>query len=109
MNTIIEKLNKLKGTKEAIRLAINNKGGTLTKTDKLSDYAPAINNLTIGGGSGSGSVDIMKPVYSEQKDPVPNTGHLEKIFFNTKLDPAQVDALIANAKLTFTSEGSMSV
>ena len=109
MNTIIEKLNKLKGTKEAIRLAINNKGGTLTKTDKLSDYAPAINNLTIGGGSGSGSVDIMKPVYSEQKDPVPNTGHLEKIFFNTKLDPAQVDALIANANLTFISDSSMPV
>ena len=109
MNTIIEKLNKLKGTKEAIRLAINNKGGTLTKTDKLSDYAPAINNLTIGGGSGSGSVDIMKPVYSEQKDPVPNTGHLEKIFFNTKLTTDQVDALIANANLNFISGGSTSV
>ena len=48
MNTIVEKLNKLNDTKEAIRIAINKKGGTLTKTDKLSDYAPTINNLTIG-------------------------------------------------------------
>ena len=106
MNTIIEKLNKLKGTKEAIRIAINNKGGTLTKTDKLSAYATAINKLTISGGNGP--VDIVKPIFVEQKDPIPNTGHLEKIFFNTKLEPNQVDALIANANLTFTSEGSIS-
>ena len=56
-----------------------------------------------GGGSGSSSVDIVKPVYTEQKNPVPNTGHLEKIFFNTKLTTDQVDALIANANLTFTN------
>ena len=57
----------------------------------------------------SGSVDIVKPIYAEQKTPVPNTGHLEKFFFNTKLDPAQVDALIANANLNFISGGSMLV
>ena len=53
-----------------------------------------------GGGSGSSSVDIVKPIYAEQKIPVPNTGHIEKIFFNTSLTTDQVDALIANANLT---------
>ena len=42
-----------------------------------------------GGGSGSSSVDIVKPIYAEQKIPVPNTGYLEKIFFNTKLTPEE--------------------
>lgn len=55
-----------------------------------------------GGGSGSSSVDIVKPIYAEQKIPVPNTGYLEKIFFDTKLTTDQVDALIRNANLNFT-------
>lgn len=45
MGTTIEKLNKLKATKEAIRTAINNKGGTLTENNKFSDYATVINNF----------------------------------------------------------------
>ena len=76
-----------------------------TKTSDLIkpyDMAEKINKI-------SGSVDIVKPIYAEQKTPVPNTGHLEKFFFNTKLDPAQVDALIANANLNFISGGSMLV
>ena len=73
-----------------------------TKTSDLIkpyDMAEKINEI-------SGSVDIVKPIYAEQKTPVPNTGHLEKIFFNTKLDPAQVDALIAGANLNFIDAGS---
>ncbi len=97
MNTTVEKLNKLRNTKEAIRIAINNKGGTLTKSNKFSDYATAIDALTTGGGS----VEFTKSVYAEQKDPVPNTGYVEKIFFNTNLTTDQVDSLIANANLTF--------
>lgn len=93
MNTTVEKLNKLRNTKEAIRVAINNKGGTLTKSNKFSDYATAIDALTTGGGS----VEFTKSVYVEQKDPVPNTGYVEKIFFNTSLTSDQVDSLIANA------------
>ena len=76
-----------------------------TKTSDLIkpyDMAEKINEI-------NGSVDIVKPIYAEQKTPVPNTGHLEKFFFNTKLDPAQVDALIANANLNFISGGSMLV
>ena len=58
-----------------------------------------------GEGSGSSSVDIVKPIYTKQKIPVPNTGYLEKIFFNTKLTPDQVDALIRNANLTLVDTG----
>ena len=75
-----------------------------TKTSDLIkpyDMAEKINEI-------SGSVDIVKPIYAEQKTPVPNTGHLEKFFFNTKLTTDQVDALIANANLTFISDGGMS-
>lgn len=58
------------------------------------------------GGSGGGSVDLLKPILTEGKAPVPNTGHLEKIFFNTKLTTDEVDSLIANANLHFIYEGS---
>lgn len=97
MNTVIEKLNKLKNTKEAIRRAINSKGGKLTKGNKFSTYATAINKLTIDDDSGDGPVNILKPIYEEKKDPVPNTGYLKSIFFNTKLTPDQVETLITNA------------
>ena len=50
MGTTADKLNKVLQTKEAIRTAINNKGGTLTETDKFSDYATAIDNIQSGGG-----------------------------------------------------------
>ena len=50
MGTTADKLNKIIETKEAIRTAINNKGGTLTTSDKFSDYATAINNIQSGGG-----------------------------------------------------------
>ena len=106
--SVIDKLNNIINCKDAIRAAINNKGGVLTESSKLRDYATAIDNLSAGGGSGISSVDIVKPIYAEQKTPVPNTGHLEKFFFNTKLDPAQVDALIANANLTFVTQSSIS-
>ena len=106
MNTVIEKLNKLKSTKEAIRRAINSKGGKLTKGNKFSTYATAINKLTVDDDSGDGPVNILKPIYEEKKDPVPNTGYLKSIFFNTKLTPDQVDSLITNANLNFIDNGN---
>ena len=111
MNTVIEKLNKLKSTKEAIRRAINSKGGKLTKNNKFSTYATAINKLTVDDDSGDGPVNILKPIYEEKKDPVPNTGYLKSIFFNTKLTPDQVDSLITNANLNFIDidDGNMSM
>ena len=105
MNTVIEKLNKLKSTKEAIRRAINSKGGKLTKGNKFSTYATAINKLTVDDDSGDGPVNILKPIYEEKKDPVPNTGYLKSIFFNTKLTPDQVETLITNANLNLIDIG----
>ena len=97
MGTTVEKLTKVLETKESIRNAINSKGGTLTESNKFSEYATAINNLTSGGGS----VELLKKVYVKGKGPVPNTGHLDKIFFNTKLTTDEVDSIIANANLHF--------
>ena len=51
MGTTADKLNKVLQTKEAIRTAINNKGGTLTETDKFSDYATAIDNIQSGSAN----------------------------------------------------------
>ena len=48
MGTTADKLNKVLQTKEAIRTAINNKGGILTTSDKFSDYATAIDNIQSG-------------------------------------------------------------
>lgn len=50
MGTTAQKLNKIIETKEAIRTAINNKGGTLTTTDTFASYPTAIDNLPSGGG-----------------------------------------------------------
>ena len=58
-----------------------------------------------GGGSGGGSVNLLKPIITEGKTPVPNTGYLDKVFFNTKLTTNEVDALIANANLPFIDAG----
>ena len=60
MGTTIEKLNKLKTTKETIRTAINNKGGTLTTSDKFSDYATAIDNIQSGGNTLKALLDTTK-------------------------------------------------
>lgn len=49
--SLIDKLNNIINCKNAIRDAINNKGGVLTESSKLKDYATAIDNLTAGGGS----------------------------------------------------------
>lgn len=51
MGTTAQKLNKILETKEAIRTAINNKGGTLTTTDTFASYPSAIDNLPSGGGN----------------------------------------------------------
>ena len=50
MGTTVEKLNKVLETKEAIRTAINSKGGILTETDTFASYPNAIDSLPSGGG-----------------------------------------------------------
>ena len=62
MATTAQKLNKILETKEAIRMAINNKGGTLTTTDTFASYPSAIDSLPSGGG------DPLKEYLDETKD-----------------------------------------
>ena len=54
--SVIDKLNNIINCKNAIKAAINNKGGTLTESSKLRDYATAIDNLTGGGGENCGGL-----------------------------------------------------
>lgn len=74
-------------------------GGVEKPRMDLGAHLEYIESLLERGGGGS--VDLVKPVFTEQKAPVPNTGHLTKVFFNRELKPEQVDSLIANANLTF--------
>ena len=62
MGTTAQKLNKILETKEAIRTAINNKGGTLTTTDTFASYPSAIDNLPSGEGN------PLKEYLDETKD-----------------------------------------
>ena len=61
MGTTAQKLNKILETKEAIRTAINNKGGTLTTTDTFASYPSAIDSLPSGGN------DWLKEYLDETK------------------------------------------
>ena len=51
MGTTADKLNKVLQTKEAIRTAINNKGGALTETDTFASYVTAIDNIQSGSAN----------------------------------------------------------
>ena len=62
MGTTAQKLNKILETKEAIRTAINNKGGTLTTTDTFASYPSAIDSLP-SGGSLKTLLDATKSTY----------------------------------------------
>ena len=64
MGTTAQKLNKILETKEAIRTAINNKGGTLTTTDTFASYPSAIDNLPSGG------TDWLKEFLDETKSAI---------------------------------------
>ena len=64
MGTTAQKLNKILETKEAIRTAINNKGGTLTTTDTFASYPSAIDSLPSGGGGSlKALLDATKSCY----------------------------------------------
>ena len=62
MGTTAQKLSKILETKEAIRTAINNKGGTLTTTDTFASYPSAIDSLPSGGN------DWLKEFLDETKN-----------------------------------------
>ena len=60
MGTTAQKLNKILETTEAIRTAINNKGGTLTTTDTFASYPSAIDSLPSGGSTLKTLLDATK-------------------------------------------------
>ena len=72
-------------------------GGAEKPRMDLGAHLEYIESLLERGGGGS--VDLVKPVLRIQKGPVPNTGYLEKFFFNRELKPEQVDSLLTNANL----------
>lgn len=63
MGTTAQKLNKILETKEAIRTAINNKGGTLTTTDTFASYPSAIDSLPSGESTLKTLLDATKSTY----------------------------------------------
>lgn len=63
MGTTAQKLNKILETKEAIRTAINNKGGTLTTTDTFASYPSAIDSLPSGGSTLKTLLDATKSCF----------------------------------------------
>ena len=82
MGTTADKLNKVLQTKEAIRTAINNKGGTLTESNKFSDYATAIDNIQSGGGD-----NLLQYIIDNQGgDGKPSCDHLFYYYKGTNLD-----------------------
>lgn len=69
MGTTAQKLNKILETKDAIRTAINNKGGTLTTTDTFASYPSAIDSLPSGGDNTLKTLlDATKSTYYLFKD-----------------------------------------
>lgn len=47
--SISNEIQRIQNAKEAIKTSINNKGGSLTDTSKLDEFATAIDNLPSGG------------------------------------------------------------
>ena len=84
MGTTIEKLTKILETKEAIRTAINNKGGTLTESDAFSSYSTAIDNIQTGGGENP----LQYIIGNQGGDGVPSCYYLFYHYRGTSLDNA---------------------
>ena len=82
MGTTVEKLNKVLETKEAIRTAINNKGGTLTESDTFSSYSTAIDNIQ----TGSKENPLQYIVDNHGGDGVPSCYYLFYLYKGTSLD-----------------------
>ena len=82
MGTTIEKLTKVLQTKEAIRTAINNKGGTLTESDTFSSYSTAIDNIQ----TGSGDNPMQEYVNNNGGDGKPSCEYLFSHYKGTSLD-----------------------
>ena len=82
MGTTVEKLNKVLETKEAIRTAINNKGGTLTESDTFSSYSTAIDNIQ----TGSGENPLQYVIDNHEGDGKPSCYYFFYFYNGTSLD-----------------------
>ena len=82
MGTTVEKLNKVIQTKEALRTAINSKGGTLTESDTFSSYATAIDNIQ----TGSEENPLQEVINNQSGDGKPNCRYLFSYYDGTSLD-----------------------
>ena len=50
----------------------------------------------IGSGSSGGSVDLFKQVFTEQKEPVPTAGYLEKFFLVINTSSKLIEDIFSN-------------
>ena len=82
MGTTVEKLNKVLKTKEAIRISINNKGGTLTESDTFSSYSTAIDNIQ----TGSGENPLQYIIDNQEGNGKPSCYYLFYYYKGTSLD-----------------------
>ena len=82
MGTTVEKLDKVLETKEEIRTAINNKGGTLTESDTFSSYSTAIDNIQ----TGSGENPLQYVIDNQEGDGKPSCYYLFYFYKGTSLD-----------------------
>lgn len=62
MGTVVEKVQYIEGTKQAIKKAIKNKGVDVSDTDTFRSYAEKIKEI----GSGSGGSSVAEYVYKEE-------------------------------------------
>ena len=94
MGTTVEKLTKVLETKEAIRTAINNKGGTLTESDTFSSYSTAIDNIQTGGGENP----LQYIIDNQGGDGVPSCRYLFYNYQGTSLDSVLKGLYTSNVK-----------
>lgn len=59
MGTIVEKIQYINGTKEAIKKAIKGKGVEILDTDTFRSYAEKIQNIGGGGGSDTFQAQLL--------------------------------------------------
>ena len=101
------KLQNIIDTKSAIGNAINNKGGSITVDTPFYEYAPAIENISTGGGAYStwvaqSDTNALYTVYNGYDSVLNPNPNLSNLLFNRWLlnNSATGDVVLSNAILT---------